>query len=239
MTTEPEPNTPPPGYPVVLDVAGRPCLVVGGGPVAARRAGVLLASGARVTVVSPEVVPAIERMASDPATPGRGPGQTPGTLEIVRRRYEAGEAARYHLVVTATGDLVVDRRVVSTRSPSACPSTAPTATRRVPSSSPPSTVTGRWSWPSPPEAQPGPVPVAPGPDRRIPPPLGRHPGRAARRGPHGRPPFGPPHRFGRLGARHRGGRAAGRIRPDRRGPGRSPGTVRPGTRRWCRSRAAR
>ena len=36
-----------------------------------------------------------------------------GSLEIVRRRYEQGEAARYHLVVTATGDPDVDRSVVS------------------------------------------------------------------------------------------------------------------------------
>ena len=38
-------------YPVNLDLAGRPALVVGGGPVAARKVAGLLAAGAHVSVV--------------------------------------------------------------------------------------------------------------------------------------------------------------------------------------------
>ncbi len=49
----------PAGYPVVLDVVGRPCLVVGGGPVAVRKAAGLVECGAEVTVVAPEIDPAI------------------------------------------------------------------------------------------------------------------------------------------------------------------------------------
>ena len=41
-----------PLYPVSLVVADRPCLVVGGGPVATRKVASLLACGARVTVVA-------------------------------------------------------------------------------------------------------------------------------------------------------------------------------------------
>lgn len=40
-------------YPIVLDLRGRPCLVVGGGAVAERKVAGLLDAGARVTVVSP------------------------------------------------------------------------------------------------------------------------------------------------------------------------------------------
>ena len=43
-------------YPLLLDLDGRPVLVVGGGRVAARRAADLVAAGAAVTVVAPEVV---------------------------------------------------------------------------------------------------------------------------------------------------------------------------------------
>lgn len=43
------------GYPITLDLTGRRALVVGGGPVAARRARGLLAAGAVVDVVSPAI----------------------------------------------------------------------------------------------------------------------------------------------------------------------------------------
>src|SRR4028119_175193 len=49
-------------YPLFMDVAGRRCVVVGGGGVASRKARGLLGSGARVTVVAPEVAPEIETM---------------------------------------------------------------------------------------------------------------------------------------------------------------------------------
>lgn len=88
-------------YPVSLVVAGRPCLVVGGGPVAARKAAGLAGCDADLTVVAPDVVPAIEELA------GRG------ALSILRRRYRSGEAARYRLVVTATGVPEVDRAVAA------------------------------------------------------------------------------------------------------------------------------
>ena len=48
-------------YPVFLKLDGRPVLVVGGGPVATAKIEGLLAVGARVTVVAPEIRPEIER----------------------------------------------------------------------------------------------------------------------------------------------------------------------------------
>jgi siroheme synthase-like protein len=77
-------------------VEGRPCLVVGGGPVAARKAGDLLQCGAVVTVVAPEMCEAMERLAP---------------LAFERRPYAAGEAAGYRLVITATGIAAVDGAV--------------------------------------------------------------------------------------------------------------------------------
>jgi precorrin-2 dehydrogenase/sirohydrochlorin ferrochelatase len=82
-------------YPVNLIVEGRPCLLVGGGAVAARKAAGLVAAGAAVTVVAPEVHPDIEAL--------------PVTVE--RRPYRRGEVAGYRLAVTATGDAEVNQTV--------------------------------------------------------------------------------------------------------------------------------
>ena len=51
-------------YPVFLKLDGLPVVVVGGGPVAASKLDGLLAAGARVTVVAPQVVPAIRGRAA-------------------------------------------------------------------------------------------------------------------------------------------------------------------------------
>jgi precorrin-2 dehydrogenase/sirohydrochlorin ferrochelatase len=83
-------------YPVSLNLEGRACLVVGGGPVAVRKASGLLRCGAVVAVVAPEVCDAMVALA-------------PHT--IARRPYRAGEAATYRLVVSATGKADVDRAV--------------------------------------------------------------------------------------------------------------------------------
>jgi precorrin-2 dehydrogenase/sirohydrochlorin ferrochelatase len=99
------------GYPVVLVLTGCRCLVVGGGPVAARRARGLVAAGGAVTVVAPEVDEGITRLAGGH---GDGSGQDlPGSLVVRARPYRPGEAAVYQLVLTATGRPDVDRQVVA------------------------------------------------------------------------------------------------------------------------------
>ena len=52
-----------PTYPLSLDLHGRRVLVVGGGPVAARRATGCVAAGALVTVVAPEVCESLSELA--------------------------------------------------------------------------------------------------------------------------------------------------------------------------------
>lgn len=47
--------------PAFLDIAGRPCLVIGGGEVAARKIALLERAGGRVHVTSPELVPSLSR----------------------------------------------------------------------------------------------------------------------------------------------------------------------------------
>ena len=84
-----------PLYPVNLIVAGRPVLVVGAGRVAAQKVRGLLAAGAVVTVVAPEVDPAVDEL----------------DVTIARRPYARGEVAAYRLAVAATGDPAVNQQV--------------------------------------------------------------------------------------------------------------------------------
>jgi len=88
-----------PSFPVNLDLAGRPALVVGAGPVAARKVAALTAAGARVSVVAPEAVDDIVTAADR------------GTIRWHERTYRRGEVASYRLAVAATGEPAVDGQV--------------------------------------------------------------------------------------------------------------------------------
>jgi len=85
----------PPLFPVGLVVDGRPCLVVGGGSVAARKVVSLVACGALVTVVAPDVDHEIRA----------------AEVVIEERPYRSGEAAGYWLVIAATDDPAVNAEV--------------------------------------------------------------------------------------------------------------------------------
>jgi siroheme synthase-like protein len=88
-------------YPVVLDLTGRPCLVVGGGDVAERKVAGLVEAGARVTVVSPSLTPALLRLAAE------------APLRWRPRAYAAGDAAGFALVMVATDDRAVNAAVAA------------------------------------------------------------------------------------------------------------------------------
>jgi len=84
------------GYPVYLDLQGVPVLVVGAGPIAARKVEGLVAAGAAVTVVATEVSPSLDRSS---------------VVEVRERPFEAGDLAGMRLVITATGRADVDAAV--------------------------------------------------------------------------------------------------------------------------------
>ncbi len=86
-------------YPTALRLLGRPVLVVGGGPVAARRAKGLLDAGARVTVVAPVASAALRELADA------------GLLTWEPRTYLASDVDGVWFVQTATGDSAVDAQV--------------------------------------------------------------------------------------------------------------------------------
>ncbi|GAA4875129.1 uroporphyrinogen-III C-methyltransferase [Serinicoccus chungangensis] len=86
-----------------LSLSGRRVVAVGGGPVTARRVADLLAEGAAVEVVSPELCPALTASLSERTT-----------LSWTPRRYAgARDLDGAFLVHTATGDPETDRRVAA------------------------------------------------------------------------------------------------------------------------------
>ncbi len=96
-------------YPVGLVVAGKRCLVVGGGRVAGRKTRSLLACRAAVTMVAPEAHEALGMLAQD----GTIESISDIPLDVQLRPYRTGEAAGYMLVVTATGVTEVDQAVAA------------------------------------------------------------------------------------------------------------------------------
>lgn len=86
-------------YPVNLDLRGRHCLVVGGGAVGSRKVKGLLACGAVVTVVSPEVRPRLEQLAAQ------------GRIALHRRPYRSEDLEGIFLVIGATDEEPLNRRI--------------------------------------------------------------------------------------------------------------------------------
>ncbi|MXQ65916.1 uroporphyrinogen-III C-methyltransferase [Actinomadura rayongensis] len=90
-----------PPYLLGLRLTGRRVVVVGGGRVAQRRVPALLAAGASVILVSPEVTPSLEDLAAA------------GRIEWRRRNYAPGDCAGAWLVQAVTDDGKVNATVVA------------------------------------------------------------------------------------------------------------------------------
>jgi uroporphyrin-III C-methyltransferase/precorrin-2 dehydrogenase/sirohydrochlorin ferrochelatase len=88
-----------PPYPVGLRLGGRRVLVVGGGHVAQRRVPALVAAGADVVVVSPEMTPALEGMA--------------GEVTLVWRAFQDADLEGAWYAIAATDDAEVNARVLA------------------------------------------------------------------------------------------------------------------------------
>jgi siroheme synthase-like protein len=88
-------------YPVFLDIAGKPAVVIGGGDVAFQKVKGLLDAGADVTVVSPELQPDLRALAND------------GKLRHIRREYRPGDLEGYTLAFVGTDDRSINATVAA------------------------------------------------------------------------------------------------------------------------------
>jgi precorrin-2 dehydrogenase/sirohydrochlorin ferrochelatase len=88
-------------YPAYLDLRERPCVVVGGGAVAERKAVALLEAGASVTLISPALTPKLHDLSES------------GKITHIQKQYEEKDLSGASLVVAATGSAEVNTRVAS------------------------------------------------------------------------------------------------------------------------------
>jgi siroheme synthase-like protein len=88
-------------YPVFLDLNGRAALVVGAGDVARGKIEALRRAGAKVTVVAPRVTDAVQRLAES------------GEITLVARPCRCEDVRGFHIVIAATEDTQVNRRVAA------------------------------------------------------------------------------------------------------------------------------
>lgn len=87
--------------PIFFDVTGRPCVVIGGGEVAARKVESLLEAGASVTVVSPRLSPPLEAVVAR------------GLVTHIARDYAPGDIEGCVLVYAATDDPKLHRELAA------------------------------------------------------------------------------------------------------------------------------
>lgn len=86
-------------YPVFLNLQGRPCVVIGGGPIAVGKVKGLIEAGAAITLVSPELTPGLQSLADE------------GRITHLKRYYQPGDLAGAFLAISATDDHAVNEQV--------------------------------------------------------------------------------------------------------------------------------
>ena len=84
-------------YPVNLRIAGKLCAVIGGGAVAQRKVASLLAAGAEVTVISPELTVGLAEMVREKR------------FKYVERSYKKGDLTGFYLVICATDNALANQ----------------------------------------------------------------------------------------------------------------------------------
>jgi len=85
--------------PIFINLRGQPCLVVGGGEVAMRKAALLQEAGAKVRVVSPELTASLRQQAAD------------GVIDYRQGNFEPSDLDGIALIIAATDDTEVNRQV--------------------------------------------------------------------------------------------------------------------------------
>ena len=85
--------------PILLNITGKRCVVVGGGQVALRKVRMLLEHGAEVVVISPQLCPELSKLAES------------GEIRVLARDYLAGDLEEAFIAIAATDSKKTNRAV--------------------------------------------------------------------------------------------------------------------------------
>jgi len=88
-------------YPILLNIRGKKCLVVGGGNVALRKIQTLLEHGANVEIVSPNFCPEINKLAKE------------GTIRAINRDYKPEDLKKTFIAIAATDDIKTNEKLAA------------------------------------------------------------------------------------------------------------------------------
>jgi siroheme synthase-like protein len=90
-----------PYYPILLNIRGKKCLVVGGGNVAFRKVQALLENGANIEVISPTFCPKLNQMAKD------------GAIRIHQKSYNTKDLKNAFIAIAATDDVKTNESIAA------------------------------------------------------------------------------------------------------------------------------
>jgi siroheme synthase-like protein len=88
-------------YPIFLNLAGKKCIVIGGGTVALRKIEALLDFGGMTTVISPKICPEVRRLHDS------------GRIRFIPREYTVGDLIGASIAISATGNSQANRDVIA------------------------------------------------------------------------------------------------------------------------------
>jgi uroporphyrin-III C-methyltransferase / precorrin-2 dehydrogenase / sirohydrochlorin ferrochelatase len=91
-------------FPIFLDLTDKHCLVVGAGDIAARKIDLLSRTGTKITVLAPEISPAVTKLQK----------QYPQHLTIQRKQFTVEDLDGYSLVIAATNQTAINLLVANT-----------------------------------------------------------------------------------------------------------------------------
>lgn len=86
-------------YPISLKIEGKPCVVAGGGKIAYFKLVSLIQAKAKVTVVSPIIIPEIEKLYED------------GKIDVLQKEIEDADYKDAYLIIAATNDQAINREI--------------------------------------------------------------------------------------------------------------------------------